>query len=100
EAFMDMYPPGRGPLRPAVPLWQRAWLDPYPCDVPSSIPYPSMPVSGLLESAARRFPERTACTVYGRGQTYQEMSDQAHRLAGALADLGARPGRCVAMLMP
>ena len=36
----------------AVPLWQRAWLDAYPCDVPSSIPYPRVPVSALLENAA------------------------------------------------
>jgi len=97
---MDLSPAGRGPRRPAVPLWQRPWLDAYPCDVPSSLPYPSMPVSGLLDSAARRFPDRTACTVYGRTHSYREMAEQAQRLARALADLGARPGRCVGMLLP
>ena len=89
-----------GPDRHAVPLWQRAWLDAYPCDVPSSLPYPNVPVGALLENAARRFPERTACTLYGRSLSYRQLSEQAHRLAGALADLGAGPGRCVGMLMP
>lgn len=97
---MEQFPAGRGPRRPAVPLWQRAWLDAYPVDVPSSLPYPSMPVSGLLESAAHRFPGRTACTVYGRSYSYRDMAEQAQRLACALADLGARPGRCIGMLMP
>lgn len=85
---------------PAVPLWQRPWLDGYPSNVPSSLPYPSMPVSGLVEMAARRFPDRTACTLYGRETTYKQLADQSHRLARSLADLGAGPGRRVGMLMP
>lgn len=89
-----------GPNRQAVPLWQRAWLDAYPCDVPSSLPYPHVSVSALLENAARRFPDRRACTLYGRSLSYAQLSEQTHRLAAALADLGAGPGRCVGMLMP
>jgi long-chain acyl-CoA synthetase len=84
----------------AVPLWQRAWLDGYPCNVPSSLPYPSEPVSGLMDMAARRFPDRTACTIYGQATSYARLAEQAHRLARALADLGAGPGRRVGMLMP
>ncbi len=89
-----------GPDRHAVPLWQRAWLDAYPCDVPSSLPYPHVAICALLENAAHRFPDRTACTLYGRALSYAELSEKAHRLAAALADLGAGPGRCVGMLMP
>jgi long-chain acyl-CoA synthetase len=83
-----------------VPLWRRAWLDAYPGDVPSSIPYPSIPISALLESAAHRFPERTACTLYGKRTSYDRLADQSRRLATALADLGAGPGTCVGMLLP
>src|SRR5215831_17945289 len=90
----------RGPAAAPVPLWQRAWLDAYPCDVPSSIPYPSLPVSSLLENAARRFPDRRGCTLFGRALTYTNLADQAHRLARSLADLGAGPGRRVGMLLP
>jgi long-chain acyl-CoA synthetase len=90
----------RGSSQSAVPLWQRAWLDAYPCDVPSSLPYPSIPVSGLLEMAARRFPKRAACTLYGRATSLAQLADQSRRFARALADLGARPGRSVGMLLP
>jgi len=86
--------------RPAVPLWQRAWLDGYPCDVPSSLPYPSVPVSALLERAARQFPDRAGCSMYGRSTSYPQLTEQAHRFARALHDLGAGPGKRVGMLMP
>src|SRR6516164_2312594 len=36
---MDPVTLGQGPGRAAEPLWHRVWLDAYPCDVPSSIPY-------------------------------------------------------------
>jgi long-chain acyl-CoA synthetase len=83
-----------------VPLWHRVWLDAYPCDVPSSIPYPSVPVSTLLEMAARRFPDRPGCTLYGKTISFAKLSRQAQRLARSLTALGARPGRRVAMLLP
>ncbi|MCI0457702.1 MAG: AMP-binding protein [Gemmataceae bacterium] len=89
-----------GPVQAAVPLWQRVWLDAYPCDVPSSIPYPSVPLSALLETAARRLPDRAACSLYGRQTSYAQLADQSRRFARALADLGARPGRRVGMLLP
>src|SRR5436309_1973853 len=88
--------PRHGPL----PLWNRNWLDAYPPGVPSSLSYPAVPVSDLLESAARRFPDRPACTVYGDSLTYAQVADNARRLATALADLGAGPGVRVGMLLP
>src|SRR5262245_30593823 len=94
-----MTPPRNGHARP-LPLWQRPWLDHYPADVPSSLHYPSVPVSTLLETAARRFPDRAGCTLYGRSCTFAQLADQAHRLARSLADLGACPGRPVGMLLP
>src|SRR5947209_699532 len=91
---------GQGPARRAVPLWQRVWLDAYPCDVPSSLPYPNVSVSALLETAAHRFPERSACTLFGKAVRYRELADRARRFACSLANLGARPGRRVGMLLP
>ena len=89
---------GRG--LPAMPFWQRAWLDAYPADVPSSLSYPGFAVSGLLEATAQRYPDRAACSLYDRALTYSQVADQARRLARSLADLGAGPGRTVGMLMP
>src|SRR5438477_10190251 len=90
----------QAPSRPAGAKWHRVWLDAYPCDVPSSIPYPQMPVSGLLDMAVRRYPDRPACTIYNKAFTYREMTEQARHLARSLAALGAGPGRCVGMLLP
>ncbi len=89
-----------GPSRAAVPLWHRAWLDAYPSNVPSSLPYPSLPISSLVDTAALRFPERTACTIFGRETSYAQLADQSLRLARSLSDLGAGPGRTVGMLLP
>jgi long-chain acyl-CoA synthetase len=86
--------------RAAEPLWHRVWIDSYPCDVPSSIPYPCVPVSALLEMAARRFPYRPACTIYDKEITYLQLEEESRRLARYFANLGARPGRRVGMLLP
>ena len=80
--------------------WKQVWLDSYPCDMPSSVPYPRAPLSALLDTAARRFPDRTACTLYGRPTSFAELNDQARRFAQALIGLGARPGRHVGLLLP
>ncbi|HZT79277.1 MAG TPA: AMP-binding protein [Gemmataceae bacterium] len=85
---------------PAAAEWQRVWLDAFDCDMPSCVPYPRAPVSALLETAARLRPDHPACTLYGRKVTYARLDEQARRLARSLADLGARPGRCVGMLLP
>src|SRR5713101_2693360 len=97
---MDQSLSGHGPSRAAEPLWHRVWLDNYPCDVPSSIPYPSVPVSTLLEMAAKRFPDRPGCTIYGKAVSFSKLARLGQRLACSLHALGAKPGRRVAMLLP
>ena len=57
---MDLSHAPKDPRHGPLPLWNRNWLDAYPPGVPSSLSYPSVPVSELLESAARRFPEASA----------------------------------------
>jgi long-chain acyl-CoA synthetase len=97
---MDHRPLGNGTGDQVSPLRQRDWLAAYPADVPSSLSYPCVPVSDLLESAARRSPGRAGCTIYGKAISYARLAARSHRLAAALADLGAGPGRHVAMLLP
>jgi long-chain acyl-CoA synthetase len=80
--------------------WQQFWLDEYPCDMLSCVPYPRVPLSELLERAARHTPNFPACTLYGRSTTFAQLSEQARRLAHALADKGAKPGRHVGVLLP
>jgi long-chain acyl-CoA synthetase len=89
-------------LAPAPPSadWRRVWLESFPCDQPSTVPYPRAPLTALLETAARRFPDHAACTLYGRVATFGELNDQARRLAASLIKLGAKPGRHVGLLLP
>ncbi len=84
----------------AAKPWQQLWLDDYACDMPSSVPYPRVPLSELLERAARRTPDVAGCTLYGQSMTFAEMAEQARRLARSLADMGARPGKHVGVLLP
>jgi long-chain acyl-CoA synthetase len=95
-----MSPSPTAVLPPDIPAWQRVWLESFPCDTSLSLPYPRVPVSALLETAARRFPDHVACTLYGRPTTYRQLDEQARRLARSLRDLGAGPGRFVGMLLP
>ena len=94
----SLFPPQAQPQSDAA--WQQAWVDEYPCDMPSSVPYPRVPLSELLERAARRTPDYPACTLYGRVTTFAQLSEQARRLAHALADKGAKPGRHIGVLLP
>jgi long-chain acyl-CoA synthetase len=92
--------PDSDPVHPESASWQQFWRDTFPCDVPSTVAYPRVPLSALLETAARRFPDHAACTLYGRVTTYAQLDDQARRLARALIAQGAGPGRFVGLLLP
>ena len=92
--------PGLETAPPNAESWKQSWLGAYPCDMPSSVPYPRVPLSALLDRAARLFPDRPACTLYGRPTTFAQLDEHARRLARALADRGARPGRYVGVLLP
>jgi long-chain acyl-CoA synthetase len=88
------------PVQPADAPWQRTWETAYPCETGLSLPYPRAPLTALLEHAARRYPGRVACTLYGRPTSYARLEEQARRLARSLQKLGAGPGRHVAVLLP
>lgn len=80
--------------------WRQTWINEYPCEQPTVVPYPNVPLSALLQRAARLHPEHPVCTLYGKATTYREMDDQSRRLARSLIELGARPGQHVGLLMP
>ena len=61
---------------------------------------PATPVSipVLFAEQVARAPEAVAVTFEGRSMTYRELDEAANRLAHLLADHGAGPGQCVALL--
>jgi long-chain acyl-CoA synthetase len=80
--------------------WRQSWLSAYPCDMPSVVPYPRVPLWTLLDRAARLYPDHPGCTIYGAATSFRDLNDQAQRLATSLRHLGAKPGVRVGLLLP
>jgi long-chain acyl-CoA synthetase len=57
-----------------------------------------MNLSSMLESAAGRFPGRTAIVFEGGRVTFGELEEEANRVAGGLLRLGLKKGDRVAMI--
>ncbi len=78
-------------------MQDRPWYARWPAGLPVSLDYPSVPVYKLLESSARKYPDREALVfpVYGTSMTYAELWEKARRFAAALSRLGVRRGDVV-----
>ncbi len=79
---------------------QRPWLRRYEAEVPYTLAYPSQPLFGFLDSAARRYPRHRAIVFYDHALTYRELNDAVNRFANALIDLGVKKGDRVGLLLP
>ncbi len=79
---------------------QRPWLRHYEADVPFTLAYPSQPLHGLLDSAARRYPRHRAIIFYDHAMSYRELNDAVNRFANALIELGVKKGDRVGLLLP
>lgn len=79
---------------------ERPWFKHYDAGVPHHIDYPQIPLFGLLEEAAQKYPE-TPCTIFkGAKITYREMNELTDRLAAGLAEIGVKKGDRVGIFMP
>jgi long-chain acyl-CoA synthetase len=79
---------------------EKIWLKHYDEGVPKQIDYPDIPLFGLLEEAAKKYPE-SPCTIFkGAKITYREMDELTDRLAAGLAELGVKKGDRVGILIP
>lgn len=79
---------------------ERPWLKSYEKEVPSTLPYPKVPVFNLLTEAAKRFPKKTATIFYGNRLSYEQLDELTNRFAHALADLGVKKDDRVAIMLP
>jgi long-chain acyl-CoA synthetase len=77
----------------------RPWLKFYDNGVPQHIEYPKIPLFGLLEESARKYPDNP-CTIFkGAVISYREMNEITDRLAAGLAALGIKKGDRVGLMM-
>jgi len=83
---------------------ERTWLRHYDPGTPATLSYPEVPLFGLLEESARRFPDRPAVILAGPSGpstlTYCQVDALANRFANALIALGIGPGDRIALQLP
>ena len=78
----------------------RPWFKLYDKGVPQHIDYPAIPLFGLLEESARKYPD-SPCTIFkGAVITYRQMNELTDRLAAGIAELGVKKGDRVGIFMP
>ena len=80
--------------------WRQTWLDAYPCDMPTTVPYPRAPLTALLETAARRFPDQPPAPSTANPPRSPSSTTRPAGWPAPCIDLGARPGRHVGLLLP
>ena len=79
---------------------EKPWFKFWPEGVRKHIDFPEVPLHGLLEGTAEKFPEHTAIVYFNKTMTYRELNDLSDRFATALDDLGVKKGDKVAIFLP
>ena len=69
-------------------------------EVPRSLEYPDMPAWGLLDRAATLMPGRLACHYNDLEWSWEELNQDAMRMADMLRRQGVSPGDRVGILLP
>ncbi|WXG42601.1 MAG: long-chain fatty acid--CoA ligase [Promethearchaeati archaeon SRVP18_Atabeyarchaeia-1] len=82
------------------PYASRPWLKNYPSGIKPNLDYPNIPLYGLLEIAAKDFPNNDATVMMGRIMKYSELKTAVDKMATAFADLGIKKGDTVAIYQP
>jgi long-chain acyl-CoA synthetase len=78
----------------------KPWLAHYEPGVSPTLEYPALPLHGLLEQTAERYPEQVATIFFGAKFTYRALDDAANRFAHALLNFGLKRGDRVALVLP
>ncbi|MFG2002929.1 AMP-binding protein [Spirillospora sp. NPDC048911] len=78
----------------------RPWLRWYEPGVPAELDIPDIPVTRLLDDAAKRRPRGTALFFFGRRIRYRQLRTAVNRFAAGLHRLGVQPGDRVALILP
>lgn len=76
------------------------WVGHYPAAVDWQMSIPQGTIPGLLEDAARRFPNRPAISFLGRITSYAELSGEVDRVAAGLQGIGVKIGTKVGLFLP
>ena len=79
----------------------KPWHGPkWPEDVPYEISGYEKPLTAILDTSAKRYPDHTYTIFEGASRTFAQVKDVADRLARFLVSRGIEPGDRVAILLP
>jgi long-chain acyl-CoA synthetase len=81
-------------------LTNRPWIARYPETAPRSIDAPRIPITRILDYAARNFGRKIAWQFGRERMTYEQFDAQVRRLAGALQTIGVSHGDQVLLCLP
>ena len=80
--------------------WLKSYkLGPYKLDHSLS-PYTERPLFDMLDTAAEKYPGKTAVLYLKRELKYRDLKEQADRIANALSDLGVEKGDKICVFLP
>ncbi|WP_345975694.1 long-chain fatty acid--CoA ligase [Sulfurimonas sp. HSL3-7] len=77
----------------------KVWLRQYDEGVSAALEYPKMPLYGLLEDSAAKYPRKRALSYLGNDIDYAQLDILVNRAANAFAQLGVQPGDRVALYL-
>jgi long-chain acyl-CoA synthetase len=77
-----------------------SWVRHYDPEVPHYVAPPTAPLPYLLLHAAAKTPQAPALVFFGRVFSYQQLAEQAARVARAFQGLGVAPGERLALFLP
>jgi long-chain acyl-CoA synthetase len=78
----------------------KPWFHAWPFDVPKTIKYPAVPLQGLLQETAERYPHQVAIACGDSEISYKQLDLFSYQFANALTRLGIKKGNCVALFLP
>src|SRR5690625_1241608 len=76
------------------------WKVNYPEEIPISIDYDRVPLHSFLENAVKRFSGKKALHFMGKEVTFDELYDEACKVANYLQSLGLKKGDRIAIMLP
>jgi long-chain acyl-CoA synthetase len=79
---------------------RKPWLKSYVQGVPEHVDYPEVPLTSVIDKAAKEIPDNTAIYFLGRKINYRDLKNHIDKLAAALAGIGIRKGEVVALFLP
>ena len=78
----------------------KPWFKMWPNDVPKKIEYPDIPLHGLMQKTAEKYPEKVALTSGETKITYARLDLLSNQFSNALAGLRVKKGDRVALYLP